>query len=69
MENILHTELINNIYSFYNPYKFLYNKILLEIKSKYIYNYVMRQLLQFNIRNKKGEIVYFAKYSILESLS
>jgi hypothetical protein len=61
----LPNDILNYIDQFYNPYKHNYNQIIIEIKSKYIYSYVMKQLLQFNVRNRNGEILYFARDSIL----
>ncbi len=68
MNHIFPVEIINYIYSFYNPYKIIYNNIILEIKSKNIYKFVMKQLLQFNVRNRKGEILYFAIDAILQRI-
>ncbi len=61
----LPNDIVYYIDQFYNPYKHNYNQIIMEINSKYKYSYVMKQLLQFNVRNRNGEILYFAKDSIL----
>lgn len=68
MDTILPSELINYIFEFENPYKTFYSQNIIKIfKSKYIYNFVMKQLKQYCVYNKNKEVIYFAKDAILES--
>ena len=57
--------ILNNIFSFYNPYKNMYNMIMYQLKYKNIYNATLRQLQRYNVYNIDGEILYFAKNAIL----
>ena len=66
MYAILPSEIINYIFEYENPYKTFYSKnIITTLKSKYIYNFVMKELKQYCIYNQNKEIIYFAIDAIL----
>lgn len=67
-ENKLPKELISCVYEFYNPYKYIYNNVILKLKYKHIYSSTMRELNNYNIRNRNKEIIYFQKYALLSSI-
>jgi hypothetical protein len=56
---------IDIIYSFFNPHKSSYDRVLLEFKQKIYYKGLMRQLSQYATYNKNGNVIAFQKYSIL----
>jgi hypothetical protein len=61
-------ELVNCVYDFYNPYKYIYTNIIKKLKYKYIYSHCMKELNNYNVRNRNKEILYFQKYAILTSI-
>lgn len=68
LENKLPIELINCVYDFCNPYKPIYDMNIFVIKYKNIYSYTMKELNNYNVRNRNKEILYFQKYAILTSI-
>lgn len=61
----LPVEIQHQIYSFYNPYKNLYDSVNKHIKSKFFYKSCMKQLRSYNTFNKNGEIITFNQDSII----
>lgn len=64
----LPNEIISYVFEFYNPYKSIYNINMLKIKYKHIYSCTMKELNNYNVRNRNKEILYFQKYAILTSI-
>jgi hypothetical protein len=60
-------EIQHQIYSFYNPYKELYDSVHKQIKSKFIYKSCMKQLRSYNLYNLNGEIITFNRDAIIGS--
>lgn len=57
---------IDIIYSFYNPHKSSYDRVLVELKQKIYYRGLMMQLSQYATYNKNGNVIAFQKYSLLK---
>ena len=63
----LPTALIERIYSFYNPNKEIYTKVLMEMKQKAYYKALIRQFKQYSVYDRERNFLRFHKYSILTS--
>lgn len=61
-------EILNYIFEFANPYKTLYsNHVVVHLKARNNYSSLIRQLKRFRIRNRHGDVIHFAKESILHN--
>jgi hypothetical protein len=59
---------IDNIFSFYNPYKLFYNSVITELNSKYFFKICMKQLQRYSLYDKNKNFISFQKDSILYHL-
>lgn len=57
------------IFSFYNVYKILYDNVITEIKARYIFKSCMKQLKQYSIYDKNKNFISFQKYALLDQTS
>ena len=63
-EHIINCEIL----SFYNHYKYLYDCVIKEIRSRYFFEACMRQLKQYSIYDRNKNLLAFQKYALLSSL-
>lgn len=67
--SFLPEHIINNqILSFYNPYKKLYNLVIIEISSKFLFNACIRQLKRYSIYDSNKNLISFQKYALLTEI-
>ena len=57
--------ILDHIFSYYNPYKVCYDRVLVELKQKIYYRGLMRQLSRYATYNRNGNVIAFQKYSLL----
>ena len=66
--NKLPSELIINIFEFYNPNQNKYQTVINHINSKNRYSSCVRQLKQYCVYNRNGDVIEFCKYAILNEV-
>ena len=63
----LPNEMVDTIFSFFNPYTILYDLVISEINSRYHFKNCMKQLKQYCLYDKYNKIISFQKDYILDN--
>jgi hypothetical protein len=58
----------NHIYSFFNPNKQLYEKVLVELRQKLYFQALIKQLNSFSTFDRNRNLITFQKDAILQTL-
>ena len=57
----------NHIYTFFNPNKQLYEKVLVELRQKLYFQALIKQLKSFSTFDRNQNLITFHKDAILQS--
>ena len=58
----------DKIFSFYNPYKILYDYTIIELQSKYLFKECMRQLRSYCVYNRNRDFISFQRGALLSEI-
>ena len=61
-------DIINYIYTIYNPYKTIYDSVLKNLETHFKYKKVIKEFKQYGVYNKNKNIINFQFDAILKSI-